>query len=116
MKLDNFLRIEPMTVYRGRTPVLKEEIRRLYGSSQVSVVDLNIFSEKNSFARIRQFLDMFALPEMTLLCDCTQVDTVADPERLVGCTQILLIICCDCQVFLSFCVSVCVCMCVCVCS
>jgi HAD superfamily 5'-nucleotidase-like hydrolase len=72
MKLDNFLRIEPMTVYRGRTPVLKEEIRRLYGSSQVSVVDLNIFSEKNSFARIRQFLDMFALPEMTLLCDCTQ--------------------------------------------
>eukprot|EP00118_Oscarella_pearsei_P021820 m.248090 g.248090 ORF g.248090 m.248090 type:complete len:504 (+) comp40281_c1_seq20:515-2026(+) len=70
MKLDMFLNIQGGTVYSGRTPLKNEKVFEVLEGNYVSTSDLSAISGKNGKAR--QLVDQFAVPEMTLLADCTQ--------------------------------------------
>ncbi|KAL4646244.1 5'-nucleotidase domain-containing protein 2-like [Arapaima gigas] len=67
MKIDAFHYIQPGTVYRGLRPVPDEDVLQLYGGThhvplhQVSAP----FPLKGP--KMKQFMDVFSLPEMTLL-------------------------------------------------
>ncbi|KAG7269894.1 hypothetical protein CRUP_032899 [Coryphaenoides rupestris] len=66
MKIDAFHYIEPGTVYRGLKPVPDEELVEMYGGTRH--VPLN--QDSGFYGKgpnIKQFMDVFSLPEMTLL-------------------------------------------------
>ncbi|CAL8275657.1 unnamed protein product [Boreogadus saida] len=66
MKIDAFHYIEPGTVYRGLKPVPDEEVVELYGGTRhVPLNQDSGFYGKGP--KMKQFMDVFSLPEMTLL-------------------------------------------------
>ncbi|KAM9752670.1 5'-nucleotidase domain-containing protein 2 [Menidia menidia] len=66
MKIDAFHYIEPGTVYRGLSPVSDEEILQLYGGTfHVPLQQDSGFYGKGP--KVKQFMDIFSIPEMTLL-------------------------------------------------
>ncbi|XP_065840527.1 5'-nucleotidase domain-containing protein 3-like [Oscarella lobularis] len=69
MKLDVFLNIQSGTVYRGHTALGDEETHELMNGRVIPLTDLNIFKNVGG---VRQLVDQFAVPELTLLADCTQ--------------------------------------------
>uniref|UniRef100_A0A8C9WU13 5'-nucleotidase domain containing 2 n=1 Tax=Scleropages formosus TaxID=113540 RepID=A0A8C9WU13_SCLFO len=66
MKIDAFHYIQPGTVYRGLRPVPDEEVLQLYGGTHhVPLHQVSGFYGKGP--KMKQFMDVFSLPEMTLL-------------------------------------------------
>uniref|UniRef100_A0A3B4E529 5'-nucleotidase domain containing 2 n=1 Tax=Pygocentrus nattereri TaxID=42514 RepID=A0A3B4E529_PYGNA len=66
MKIDAFHYIQMGTVYRGLKPVPDEEVMQLYrGSNHVPLHQVSGFYGKGP--KMKQFMDVFSLPEMTLL-------------------------------------------------
>uniref|UniRef100_A0AAR2JEA4 5'-nucleotidase domain containing 2 n=1 Tax=Pygocentrus nattereri TaxID=42514 RepID=A0AAR2JEA4_PYGNA len=66
MKIDAFHYIQLGTVYRGLNPVPDEEVLRLYdGTHHVPLNQVSGFYGKGP--NVKQFMDVFSLPEMTLL-------------------------------------------------
>ncbi|XP_038627648.1 5'-nucleotidase domain-containing protein 2 [Tachyglossus aculeatus] len=66
MKIDAFHYVQLGTVYRGLQPVPDEEVIELYGGTQhIPLYQLSDFYGKGP--AIKQFMDIFSLPEMTLL-------------------------------------------------
>ncbi|KPP70636.1 5'-nucleotidase domain-containing protein 2-like, partial [Scleropages formosus] len=59
MKIDAFHYIQPGTVYRGLRPVPDEEVLQLYGGTHHVPL--------HQGPKMKQFMDVFSLPEMTLL-------------------------------------------------
>nr|KAG5698473.1 hypothetical protein BaRGS_022003 [Batillaria attramentaria] len=81
MKIDSFHNIQLGTVYRGLTPVPDEEVKALYGGTHISLDYMNTFYGKGP---MHQMIDLFAIPEITLLSQITeyffQNNIVYDPE------------------------------------
>ncbi|XP_051914015.1 5'-nucleotidase domain-containing protein 2 [Hippocampus zosterae] len=66
MKIDAFHYIQPGTVYRGLSPVPDEEVLKLYGGTYHIPLQLDSgFYGKGP--KVKQFMDIFSIPEMTLL-------------------------------------------------
>ncbi|XP_068997333.1 5'-nucleotidase domain-containing protein 2 [Embiotoca jacksoni] len=66
MKIDAFHYIQPGTVYRGLSPVPDEEVLKLYGGTyHVPLQQDSGFYGKGP--KVKQFMDIFSIPEMTLL-------------------------------------------------
>ncbi|KAJ8411409.1 hypothetical protein AAFF_G00174150, partial [Aldrovandia affinis] len=69
MKIDAFHYIQLGTVYRGLHPVSEEEVVALYEGSHVPLENMSDFYGKSSHGHaMKQYMDIFSLPEMTLLC------------------------------------------------
>uniref|UniRef100_A0A7N5ZXJ4 5'-nucleotidase domain containing 3 n=1 Tax=Anabas testudineus TaxID=64144 RepID=A0A7N5ZXJ4_ANATE len=68
MKIDAFHYIQLGTVYRGLHPVSDEEVIAMYEGSHVPLEIMSDFYGKSSHGHtMKQFMDIFSLPEMTLL-------------------------------------------------
>uniref|UniRef100_A0A8P4KDH8 5'-nucleotidase domain-containing protein 3 n=1 Tax=Dicentrarchus labrax TaxID=13489 RepID=A0A8P4KDH8_DICLA len=68
MKIDAFHYIQLGTVYRGLHPVPDEEVIAMYEGSHVPLEIMSDFYGKSSHGHtMKQFMDIFSLPEMTLL-------------------------------------------------
>ncbi|XP_077369518.1 5'-nucleotidase domain-containing protein 2 [Festucalex cinctus] len=66
MKIDAFHYIQSGTVYRGLSPVPDEEVLKLYGGTFHIPLQLDSgFYGKGP--KVKQFMDIFSIPEMTLL-------------------------------------------------
>ncbi|XP_060930408.1 5'-nucleotidase domain-containing protein 2 isoform X2 [Limanda limanda] len=66
MKIDAFHYIQPGTVYRGLSPVPDEEVLQLYGGTyHVPLQQDSGFYGKGP--KVKQFMDIFSIPEMNLL-------------------------------------------------
>uniref|UniRef100_A0A673CIB9 5'-nucleotidase domain containing 2 n=1 Tax=Sphaeramia orbicularis TaxID=375764 RepID=A0A673CIB9_9TELE len=66
MKIDAFHYIQPGTVYRGLNPLPDEEVLELYGGTyHVPLEQDSGFYGKGP--KVKQFMDIFSIPEMTLL-------------------------------------------------
>ncbi|XP_037540705.1 5'-nucleotidase domain-containing protein 2 [Nematolebias whitei] len=66
MKIDAFHYIEPGTVYRGLSPLPDEDVLQLYGGTfHVPLQQDSGFYGKGP--KVKQFMDIFSIPEMTLL-------------------------------------------------
>ncbi|XP_034552470.1 5'-nucleotidase domain-containing protein 2 [Notolabrus celidotus] len=66
MKIDAFHYIQPGTVHRGLSPLPDEEISQLYGGTyHVPLQQDSGFYGKGP--KVKQFMDIFSIPEMTLL-------------------------------------------------
>lgn len=66
MKIDAFHYIQLGTVYRGLKPVSDEEVLELYGgTNHVPLEEASGFYGKGPM--MKQFMDVFSIPEMTLL-------------------------------------------------
>ncbi|XP_061171601.1 5'-nucleotidase domain-containing protein 3-like [Saccostrea echinata] len=68
LKLDSFHNIQLGTVYRGTKGLSDEAVKTLYGGIHVSLEDMNTFYGTGP---MYQLVDLFAPPEMTLLCNIT---------------------------------------------
>uniref|UniRef100_A0A8C8ICG7 5'-nucleotidase domain containing 2 n=1 Tax=Oncorhynchus tshawytscha TaxID=74940 RepID=A0A8C8ICG7_ONCTS len=89
MKIDAFHYIQLGTVYRGLNPVPDEEVLRLYGGTHhVPLQQVSGFYGKVSHCgpKVKQFMDIFSIPEMTLLAVANDFfisnDIEYDPEHL----------------------------------
>ncbi|KAK6303451.1 hypothetical protein J4Q44_G00259050 [Coregonus suidteri] len=85
MKIDAFHYIQLGTVYRGLNPVPDEEVLRLYGGTHhVPLHQVSGFYGKGP--KVKQFMDIFSIPEMTLLAVANDFfisnDIEYDPEHL----------------------------------
>nr|XP_033807638.1 5'-nucleotidase domain-containing protein 3 isoform X2 [Geotrypetes seraphini] len=68
MKIDAFHYIQLGTVYRGLSVVPDEEVIAMYEGSHVPLEQMSDFYGKSSQGNtMKQFMDIFSLPEMTLL-------------------------------------------------
>ncbi|XP_061899054.1 5'-nucleotidase domain-containing protein 3 [Entelurus aequoreus] len=68
MKIDAFHYIQQGTVYRGLHPVPDEEVIAMYEGCHVPLEIMSDFYGKSSHGHsMKQFMDIFSLPEMTLL-------------------------------------------------
>ncbi|KAG8138246.1 putative 5'-nucleotidase domain-containing protein [Naja naja] len=68
MKIDAFHYIQLGTVYRGLSVVPDEEVIAMYDGSHVPLEQMSDFYGKSSQGHtMKQFMDIFSLPEMTLL-------------------------------------------------
>ncbi|XP_036616201.1 5'-nucleotidase domain-containing protein 3 isoform X2 [Trichosurus vulpecula] len=68
MKIDAFHYIQLGTVYRGLSVVPDEEVIEMYEGSHVPLEQMSDFYGKSSQGNtMKQFMDIFSLPEMTLL-------------------------------------------------
>ncbi|XP_060784197.1 5'-nucleotidase domain-containing protein 3 isoform X2 [Neoarius graeffei] len=68
MKIDAFHYIQQGTVYRGLHPVPDKEVIAMYEGSHVPLEIMSDFYGKSSHGHtMKQFMDIFSLPEMTLL-------------------------------------------------
>ncbi|XP_037539653.1 5'-nucleotidase domain-containing protein 3-like, partial [Nematolebias whitei] len=68
MKIDAFHYIQLGTVYRGLHPVPDEEVIAMYEGSHVPLEIMSDFYGKSIHGHtMKQFMDIFSLPEMTLL-------------------------------------------------
>ncbi|KAI7812020.1 putative 5'apos-nucleotidase domain-containing protein 3, partial [Triplophysa rosa] len=68
MKIDAFHYIQLGTVYRGLNPVPDKEVSAMYEGSHVPLEIMSDFYGKSSHGQtMKQFMDIFSLPEMTLL-------------------------------------------------
>uniref|UniRef100_A0A8C4SHB9 5'-nucleotidase domain containing 3 n=1 Tax=Erpetoichthys calabaricus TaxID=27687 RepID=A0A8C4SHB9_ERPCA len=68
MKIDAFHYIQLGTVYRGLHPVSDKEVVAMYEGSHVPLEQMSDFYGKSSHGHtMKQFMDIFSLPEMTLL-------------------------------------------------
>ncbi|KAF5904032.1 5'-nucleotidase domain-containing protein 3, partial [Clarias magur] len=68
MKIDAFHYIQLGTVYRGLHPVPDKEVIAMYEGSHVPLEIMSDFYGKSSHGHtMKQFMDIFSLPEMTLL-------------------------------------------------
>uniref|UniRef100_A0A8C2XSD5 5'-nucleotidase domain containing 3 n=1 Tax=Cyclopterus lumpus TaxID=8103 RepID=A0A8C2XSD5_CYCLU len=68
MKIDAFHYIQLGTVYRGLDPVPEEEVIAMYDGCHVPLENMSDFYGKSSHGHtMKQFMDIFSLPEMTLL-------------------------------------------------
>ncbi|XP_010851765.1 PREDICTED: 5'-nucleotidase domain-containing protein 3 [Bison bison bison] len=67
MKIDAFHYIQLGTVYRGLSVVPDEEVIEMYEGSHVPLEQMSDFYGKSSGNTMKQFMDIFSLPEMTLL-------------------------------------------------
>ncbi|XP_054694345.1 5'-nucleotidase domain-containing protein 2 isoform X1 [Grus americana] len=66
MKIDAFHYVQLGTAYRGLKPVPDEEVIELYGGTQhIPLYQMSDFYGKGP--SLKQFMDIFSLPEMTLL-------------------------------------------------
>ncbi|KAE8615131.1 hypothetical protein XENTR_v10008417 [Xenopus tropicalis] len=68
MKIDSFHYIQLGTVYRGLNVVPDSEVIEMYEGSHVPLEQMSDFYGKSSEGNtLKQFMDIFSLPEMTLL-------------------------------------------------
>ncbi|MBN3308764.1 NT5D2 protein, partial [Amia calva] len=66
MKIDAFHYIQSGTAYRGLQPVSDQEVIEMYGGTQhIPLHQMSDFYGKGPI--VKQFMDIFSLPEMTLL-------------------------------------------------
>ncbi|XP_060063842.1 5'-nucleotidase domain-containing protein 3-like [Ylistrum balloti] len=81
MKLDSFHNIQLGTVFRGLQQVPDSEVKAFYNGTHVALKDMNTFYGTGP---MHQLVDLFAVPEMTLLADVTeffmQKEIPYDPE------------------------------------
>ncbi|XP_016086913.1 5'-nucleotidase domain-containing protein 2-like, partial [Sinocyclocheilus grahami] len=85
MKIDAFHYIQLGTVYRGLKPVPDDEVMKLYGgSNHVPLHQVSGFYGKGP--KMKQFMDVFSIPEMTLLAAANDYfisnDVEYDPVHL----------------------------------
>ncbi|XP_031757165.1 5'-nucleotidase domain-containing protein 2 isoform X2 [Xenopus tropicalis] len=70
MKIDAFHYVQLGTAYRGLNPVPDEELRDLYGGTQhIPLFQMSDFYGKGP--SMKQFMDVFSLPEMCLILSVT---------------------------------------------
>ncbi|XP_072034317.1 5'-nucleotidase domain-containing protein 3-like [Amphiura filiformis] len=83
MKLDTFNSIQMGTVHRGLNQLSDKEVVELYGGTHIP--DDHLKPDKDDF-HISQLMDLFNIPEMTLLCNVIQYlidhEIDYDPEYL----------------------------------
>ncbi|XP_046889122.1 5'-nucleotidase domain-containing protein 3 isoform X2 [Hypomesus transpacificus] len=96
MKIDAFHYIQLGTVYRGLHPVPDQEVIAMYEGSHVPLEIMSDFYGKSSHGHtMKQYMDIFSLPEMTLLCcvndyfmkhniDYEPVHLYRDVKRAIG--------------------------------
>ncbi|XP_061428729.1 LOW QUALITY PROTEIN: 5'-nucleotidase domain-containing protein 2 [Lethenteron reissneri] len=65
MKIDAFHHVQLGSVYRGYSPVPDDEVMTLYSGTHVRLHQMTDFYGKGS--RMKQYMDVFSIPEMTLL-------------------------------------------------
>ncbi|XP_032827549.1 5'-nucleotidase domain-containing protein 2-like [Petromyzon marinus] len=65
MKIDAFHHVQLGSVYRGYSPVPDDEVMSLYSGTHVRLHQMTDFYGKGS--RMKQYMDVFSIPEMTLL-------------------------------------------------
>ncbi|XP_023216189.1 5'-nucleotidase domain-containing protein 3-like isoform X1 [Centruroides sculpturatus] len=70
MKIDSFHQIQLGTVYRGLTPLSKEEITKIYKG--IYIPQALIRSQSGEEARMKQLNDLFSVPEICLLSNITE--------------------------------------------
>ncbi|XP_077988251.1 5'-nucleotidase domain-containing protein 3-like [Glandiceps talaboti] len=84
MKVDSFHYIQLGTVHRGLTAVSDEEVNRIYDGTHIPLSQMNSFH--GSGANLRQMMDLFSIPEMTLLANIieyfSEKNIPYDPEYL----------------------------------
>ncbi|XP_070538343.1 5'-nucleotidase domain-containing protein 3-like [Ptychodera flava] len=84
MKIDSFHYIQLGTVYRGLHPVPDDEVKALYDGTHIPLAQMNSFH--GTSGNLRQMMDMFSIPEMTLLANIieyfTEKNIPYDPEYL----------------------------------
>nr|XP_046221374.1 5'-nucleotidase domain-containing protein 2-like isoform X2 [Oncorhynchus gorbuscha] len=79
MKIDAFHYIQLGTVYRGLNPVPDEEVLELYGgTNHVPLEEVSGFYGKGPV--MKQFMDVFSIPEMTLLAAANDYFNTNDIE------------------------------------
>ncbi|KAM6960656.1 5'-nucleotidase domain-containing protein 3 [Aplochiton taeniatus] len=96
MKIDAFHYIQLGTVYRGLHSVPDQEVIAMYEGSHVPLENMSDFYGKSSHGTtMKQYMDIFSLPEMTLLCcvndffmkhniDYEPVHLYKDVKRAIG--------------------------------
>ncbi|CAL1547611.1 unnamed protein product [Lymnaea stagnalis] len=87
MKIDQFHNIQLGTVYRGMHPVPDEEVKTLFEGTHISVENMNTFY---GVGPMHQMVDLFALPEITLVSLVTEVGNYLVTSQLSLNTDILL--------------------------
>lgn len=70
MKMDLFHQIQFCSVYRGLTPLSKEEVINTYGGSYIPQYMIRGNAEQG--ARMKQLNDLFSVPEICLLSNVTE--------------------------------------------
>eukprot|EP00731_Ephydatia_muelleri_P037104 Em0395g11a len=80
MKIDAYSHIQLTSVYRGHTPVSAEEVFKLYGGTHIPAHFLEATATDGRHTRLKQFIDLFSIPEVTLLAD-TSESAVAEVHR-----------------------------------
>ncbi|XP_035214003.1 5'-nucleotidase domain-containing protein 3-like [Stegodyphus dumicola] len=70
MKIDSFHQIQFESVYRGMTPLSKEEVISIYGGSYIP--QEMIRGSSTEFTRMKQLNDLFSVPEICLLSNVTE--------------------------------------------
>ncbi|XP_002738625.1 5'-nucleotidase domain-containing protein 3-like [Saccoglossus kowalevskii] len=84
MKIDAFHHIQLGTVYRGLNPLSDDEVKELYHGTHIPLSLMNSFY--GSGGHMRQMMDLFSIPEMTLLANVIQYfiekNIPYDPEYL----------------------------------
>ncbi|XP_015423066.1 PREDICTED: 5'-nucleotidase domain-containing protein 3 [Myotis davidii] len=79
MKIDAFHYIQLGTVYRGLSVVPDEEVIEMYEGSHVPLEQMSDFYGKSSHGNtMKQFMDIFSLPEMSLLSWSGRQDAIRD--------------------------------------
>lgn len=72
MKIDAYSHIQLTSVYRGHTPVSTEEVLKLYGGTHIPAHFLESATTVGRHARFKHFIDLFSIPEVTLLADASE--------------------------------------------
>eukprot|EP00731_Ephydatia_muelleri_P030323 Em0021g846a len=72
MKIDAYSHIQLTSVYRGHTPVSAEEVFKLYGGTHIPAHFLEATATDGRHTRLKQFIDLFSIPEVTLLADTSE--------------------------------------------
>ncbi|KAK8785557.1 5' nucleotidase C [Amblyomma americanum] len=70
MKMDLFHQIQFCSVYRGLTPLSREEVINIYGGSYIPQYMIRGNAERD--ARMKQLNDLFSVPEICLLSNVTE--------------------------------------------
>ncbi|XP_003747947.1 5'-nucleotidase domain-containing protein 3 [Galendromus occidentalis] len=69
MKIDLFHQIQFESVYRGLTPLARDEVENIYGGSYIPQYMIRAGNEKN---RTKQLNDLFSVPEICLISNVTE--------------------------------------------
>ncbi|OQV12211.1 5'-nucleotidase domain-containing protein 3 [Hypsibius exemplaris] len=72
MKIDSYHNVQLGSVYRGMSPVSKEDVREIYGGTHIPLEMLNDFWGRSVGSRMVHLIDMFSPPQTLLLANTVE--------------------------------------------